>query len=294
MTPDEREKSEVEPDKHETRNSSNNEISFPLHRKLLLNAVMTGNEVCVAFQHLYEVPLLQVLGVPVTYVSLYPLVTGPAAMLLLNLQGYLCDKGPHHRQRKMVAVACNSAVILLGIGVLIVANLLFLYNQGDHRKDIDPAERNHSLVPDENLTIVTKCSYDHNLLKSMNITPTKNSSIEDMSAALETNLDTGVFSSDENVSIAVSQEQQEDIDRGLTSTPITVLLGLVGFCAMDIGYDANIAASRSFVLSCSPKADHTSVLVLALVMAAVGGLINNVFGIVDLRHVFDFGGAEEG
>ena len=126
------------------------------------------------------------------------------------------------------------------------------------------------------------------------MTPTKSSGIEGMITALEKNLDTGVFSSDENVPSAISQEQQEDNDKGLTSMPTTALLGLVSFCAMDLGYDANTAASRSCVLSCSPKADHTSVLVLALVMAALGGLINNVFGIVDLRHVFDFGGAEEG
>ena len=277
MPPDEGVKAAIKSDKHESGNSNNEDSSLPLHRKLLLNAAMMGNEMCVAFQQLYEVPLLQILGVPVTYVSLYPIVTGPTAMLLMSLQGYFCDRGPHHRQKKIAILTCNCAVVLFGIAVLVCANLLLLYN---HEK--------------KNVTIVLEYLYNHSLLMPTSvtpklITPAENSSVDDsVIKPLKRNLDIAVSSYDENVFIAVPQEQQEDDDAGLLS--MTAIVGLVGFSAMDIGYDINTAANRSCVLSCSPKTDHTSMLVLALVMAAAGGLINNVFGLVDLSHLFDFGG----
>lgn len=277
MPPDEGVKAAIKSDKHESGNSNNEDSSLPLHRKLLLNAAMMGNEMCVAFQQLYEVPLLQILGVPVTYVSLYPIVTGPTAMLLMSLQGYFCDRGPHHRQKKIAILTCNCAVVLFGIAVLVCANLLLLYN---HEK--------------KNVTIVPEYLYNHSLLMPTSvtpklITPAENSSVDDsVIKPLKRNLDIAVSSYDENVSIAVPQEQQEDDDAGLLA--MTAIVGLVGFSAMDIGYDINTAANRSCVLSCSPKTDHTSMLVLALVMAAAGGLINNVLGLVDLSHVFDFGG----
>ena len=277
MPPDEGVKAAIKSDKHESGNSNNEDSSLPLHRKLLLNAAMMGNEMCVAFQQLYEVPLLQILGVPVTYVSLYPIVTGPTAMLLMSLQGYFCDRGPHHRQKKIAILTCNCAVVLFGIAVLVCANLLLLYN---HEK--------------KNVTIVLEYLYNHSLLMPTSvtpklITPAENSSVDDSDIKpLKRNLDIAVSSYDENVSIAVPQEQQEDDDAGLLA--MTAIVGLVGFSAMDIGYDINMAATRSCVLSCSPITDHTSMLVLALVMAAAGGLINNVFGLVDLSHLFDFGG----
>ena len=273
MPPDEGVKAAIKSEKHESGNSNNEDSSLPLHRKLLLNAAMMGNEMCVAFQQLYEVPLLQILGVPVTYVSLYPIVTGPTAMLLMSLQGYFCDRGPHHRQKKIAILTCNCAVVLFGIAVLVCANLLLLYN---HEK--------------KNVTIVLEYLYNHSLLMPTSVTPKLITPAENSSVImpLERNLDIAVSSYDENVSIAVPQEQQEDDDAGLLS--MTAIVGLVGFSAMDIGYDINTAANRSCVLSCSPKTDHTSMLVLALVMAAAGGLINNVLGLVDLSHVFDFGG----
>lgn len=277
MPPDEGVKAAIKSDKHESGSSNNEDSSLPLHRKLLLNAAMMGNEMCVAFQQLYEVPLLQILGVPVTYVSLYPIVTGPTAMLLMSLQGYFCDRGPHHRQKKIAILTCNCAVVLFGIAVLVCANLLLLYN---HEK--------------KNVTIVPEYLYNHSLLMPTSvtpklITPAENSSVDDsVIKPLKRNLDIAVSSYDENVFIAVPQEQQEDDDAGLLA--MTAIVGLVGFSAMDIGYDINTAANRSCVLSCSPKTDHTSMLVLALVMAAAGGLINNVLGLVDLSHLFDFGG----
>ena len=272
MPPDEGVKAAIKSDKHESGSSNNEDSSLPLHRKLLLNAAMMGNEMCVAFQQLYEVPLLQILGVPVTYVSLYPIVTGPTAMLLMSLQGYFCDRGPHHRQKKIAMLTCNCAVVLFGIAVLVCANLLLLYN---HEK--------------KNVTIVLEYLYNHSLLMPTSVTPKLITPEENSSVImpLKRNLDIAVSSYDENVSIAVPQEQQEDDDAGLLA--MTAIVGLVGFSAMDIGYDINAAATRSCVLSCSPKTDHTSMLVLALVMAAAGGLINNVLGLVDLSHLFDFG-----
>ncbi|KAL8569552.1 hypothetical protein ACOMHN_044690 [Nucella lapillus] len=48
---------------------------------------------------------------------------------------------------------------------------------------------------------------------------------------------------------------------------------------MDMGYDVNLGTSRACVLACSSSSNHRVLLVLALVMAALGGCVFNSLGL---------------
>ncbi|KAK7502756.1 hypothetical protein BaRGS_00006006 [Batillaria attramentaria] len=120
-------------------------------QKALLTALLTGNDSAIAFSQLYDVPLLQTFGVPVALVSMYPIMAGPLAMILIPLTGFLTDKGAKHRQKKIVAVVVNSVVFLSGIAFIVSANLL-LMSQTELGKD---AGAENSSVWGENKTSPT-------------------------------------------------------------------------------------------------------------------------------------------
>ena len=226
---------------------------------------MMGNELCVAFNQLYEVSLLQILGVPTTYVSLFPVVSGPVTVLLLILLGHYSDRGSRHRQRKIAVNVFASVILATAVAVLITADLLLL-SQDDSR----PIERNDNIV--KNFSSSTVAQVFDQQADSSRATDSANSSHYDDISLKENSTDTG-FS-----------ENGED----LRSMPLTAVLGIVGFCLMDMGYDVSLAAARACVLACSPRDDHTSILVLSLVMAAVGGCVNHGLGLVDLPQAFGF------
>ncbi|KAL8569551.1 hypothetical protein ACOMHN_044689 [Nucella lapillus] len=95
-------------------------------QKILLVSVMAGLETVPAFMVMYEIPLLQILGVPMTFITLYPIISGPSAIIMLNLLGRLIDQGANHRTRKIVAVILNASMTLIGFLLIIVSNMITL------------------------------------------------------------------------------------------------------------------------------------------------------------------------
>ncbi|KAL8571946.1 hypothetical protein ACOMHN_026158 [Nucella lapillus] len=241
--------------KYEKMDSVKGEHSLPLYRKLLLSAVMTGSDMCTSFEQLYMLPLLQILGVPVTFVSLAPAVTGPVTMILMNLFGYCSDKGPRHRFKKLAVVAVSSSLILCGMFVLIGANLLLSRSGTDAASTADKEKKNMEYSPQ---------IYPHYRFRNW------------------TELSRKIWRGNN------SEIMAED-DTGMLSLPVTAIMGLVGFSLMALGYDLNISASRSCILVHTPQRDHTNILVLGLVMAAAGGCFNSLLGMLDLSAVFDTG-----
>ena len=64
-------------------------------------------------------------------------------------------------------------------------------------------------------------------------------------------------------------------------------MGLASIVMMDIGFDMINCFSKSFVLGCTPRDQHTSVLVLAMVTASAGGLSTALAGLVDFSKLLD-------
>lgn len=63
-------------------------------------------------------------------------------------------------------------------------------------------------------------------------------------------------------------------------------LGMLGFVLTGIGVTCTHSCITSWVLACSPRAEHTSVLMLSLVMASLGGVSTAALGMVDLGSAF--------
>ena len=247
------------------------EYKMPVYRKLLLTAVMLGLDVCAAFQHMYEVPLLRVLGVPVTYLPLCPVVTGPLSLILMSVLSRISDKGPNHQKRKMAVMVLLSAILLAGIAVLAAANFMLLSNgkQTSKTKVSNCTSGGDGFGLNNNTTLI-ECTGDDST--------------------------DSVGSLASGVSRFPHEERQlpdENDTEGITdiwSMPVTAVLGVVGFVLFDTGYDVSIASTRVCVLACSPKDDHTSILILALVMGALGGCINNSIGLADYAAILGISG----
>ena len=267
----------VPDDRAEQRQKSSSrpgEYRMPLCRKLLLTAAMTGNDVGVTFGQLYAVALLQILGVPVTYVSLYPIVTGPLTMILLNVFGHISDKGSNHQKRKIALFVLNSAIMLIGLAMLIVANLLLMANENRSnwtKESNSLAESSGRLGPNTTGTSLVESTGEQGMTSV-------GSALADASVTPHEKRHPG------------ENEATSEGGSDLLSIPLTGALGITGFIFYDTGYDLNIAATRACVLACSPKTDHTSILLLALVMAALGGCINNSVGLVDLAAILGYDG----
>ncbi|KAL8613408.1 hypothetical protein ACOMHN_057128 [Nucella lapillus] len=243
----------------------------------------------VAFGYLYQVPLLQHLGVPITYLSLYPLVTGPANMIILNLFGRLIDKGSNHKERKVIAVVVVFFLCLTGVVLILFANLLTLSKE----KGIYPT----SGVSSGSRWKRSSRNETESPYNSFSLDNNTNDSILNMSAVYS-----GDTITSHNVSTIAAEEdewrmslhkQGHDSGSELTSLPLTGVLGLLGQATLDMGCDLSSGTVRACVLACSDGSEHTVLLVLALVLAAVGGCALNLLGLLDLSPLLSVWGADQ-
>lgn len=60
---------------------------------------------------------------------------------------------------------------------------------------------------------------------------------------------------------------------------------MVAFILLDIGYDTLNGFTKSFILTCTPRSEHTSVLLVGLVMASAGGVSTAALGVVDFASL---------
>ena len=61
---------------------------------------------------------------------------------------------------------------------------------------------------------------------------------------------------------------------------------MLGIVLLDVGYDIMTGISKSFILACSPRSEHTSLLLLGLIMASAGGVTTAGLGVVDFASLF--------
>nr|KAG5685421.1 hypothetical protein BaRGS_001506 [Batillaria attramentaria]KAG5686482.1 hypothetical protein BaRGS_018734 [Batillaria attramentaria] len=66
-----------------------------------------------------------------------------------------------------------------------------------------------------------------------------------------------------------------------TGVPFTAGLAMFGFIVYEVGYDQTSSVVRAWILTCSPHTEHTSLLVLGLVMAGLGMIVTSALGRVD-------------
>ncbi|KAK7507005.1 hypothetical protein BaRGS_00001856 [Batillaria attramentaria] len=196
------------------------EIRMSLLQKLFLNAQLIGHEANTNFAQLYNVPL----------VSLTAVVSGPAAISLTPLLGWISDRGSNPNRRKMLNVMFCSALLVSGVFCIVLANVLHLQS----------------------------------LSESI-----KNATVEPPTLSDNDSFTTWLPLTDQNVNE--------------TGTPLKAWIGLLGYIVIDVAFQVSNAFVKSWVLTCSPRPEHTSVLELGTVMGSTGGLLTSGIATIDLE-----------
>ncbi|KAK7446248.1 hypothetical protein BaRGS_00040277, partial [Batillaria attramentaria] len=81
--------------------------------------------------------------------------------------------------------------------------------------------------------------------------------------------------------ISTQSEAVSTSDNPDTGVPFTAGLAMFGFIVYEVGYDQTSSVVRAWILTCSPHTEHTSLLVLGLVMAGLGMIVTSALGRVD-------------
>ncbi|KAK7507010.1 hypothetical protein BaRGS_00001861 [Batillaria attramentaria] len=69
-----------------------------------------------------------------------------------------------------------------------------------------------------------------------------------------------------------------------TGTPLKAWIGLLGYIVIDVAFQVNSAFVKSWVLTCSPRPAHTSVLELGTIVSSASGLLTSGIASIDLDH----------
>nr|KAG5694221.1 hypothetical protein BaRGS_035325 [Batillaria attramentaria] len=277
-----------------------------LIQKLALNMGMLANDAVVAFCQLYTVPVLQSLGTPVTFVSLTPFISSPLSVLVLPVLGYFSDRGNNLPRRKVFATWVSFFLSVAGLVLISSASMTLLmrssganwtriYNGSTDPNDVHlKTTPTYMVSPDLDLDLHKNAPSAHPAMNAGNASWFLNESDPahlirhaDSKKQLPLNLsDEDWESGHVPHSHELSNTSTPDNSSHHTiHLPLTAVMGIVGFALTEVGYDASSTSVKSLVVTCSPREAHTSVFVLGLLMAAVGGCLAGITGLTDLSSV---------
>ncbi|XP_076468079.1 uncharacterized protein LOC143298932 [Babylonia areolata] len=249
-------------------------------QKLLLNASLWGNEACADFEQLYTVPILQTLGLPLSLVSLTGAIAGTSATLLLPFVGWLTDRGSNPHGRKTVATILACGISFAGMLCVILANVLHLdYLIENGANGTDGSSSYNSSIPFGKTHLSISHGRDGN--------ETVSGREADVFGTVEGDglLYSEVTTAFTNDSSTIRGATGVYVYGESSEVPFKAGLGLLGFIVMDIGFDISNACIKAFVVTCCPRSEHTSLLVIGLIMASSGGVSTAALGVVDFSSV---------
>ncbi|XP_076468078.1 uncharacterized protein LOC143298931 [Babylonia areolata] len=238
--------------------------------KLALNAACLGSEASNGFEHLYTVPILQTLGLPMRLASLTGAVAGPTAFSLLPLLGWLTDQGSNPVRRKMMAAIFACGLVFMGMLCIIMANI-FHFN---YLLEISANNSAHAPLPSD-------------LSDPFKNSPLDSSDWDDDATTVGQRTATkGPVSRATDSTDSLAILGVPDVYAENDEIPFKAGLGLLGFILLDIGFDASSSCVKSFVLTCGPRSEHSSLLIIGLVIASAGGVSTTSLALVDFGSMF--------
>ncbi|XP_076468259.1 uncharacterized protein LOC143299052 [Babylonia areolata] len=247
----------------ETKNDGH---SMSIGQKLVLNASLWGNEASIDFEHLYQVPILQTLGLPMRLATLTGAVAGPTACLFLPLLGWLTDRGSNPHRCKTMAAILTCGLTFVGLLCIIMANILHFSYLLQTSVNINSTA--HASLPSS----FDWVGHMTTLGQRTGMSETANGPIPRATGSTDSPAILGVGVTDACVDNS--------------EVPFKAGLALLGFILLDIGYDAFNACIRSFVLMCSPRSEHSSLLIIGLIISSCGGMSTASLGLVDFGSMF--------
>ena len=230
---------------------------------------------------------LQTLGMPLSLVSLTGLVAGSTATVVLPIMGCYGDRGPNPAGRRKLLVVLSSMLMLVGLGVITTANVLYLSDLGT-----DSEATNHT---HPTLHFAISCEKGNSTrCNGRNLNSSFGQNLVDSQSSIATNaspnflLDQSVWNvSDQFFTQLLNHSESSDRQSAPTSdngssVPFTAGLGMLGYIILDISFDSIVSNVKTWMLMCSPSSAPTPTLVAGLVTTSLGGMLSSGFGMVDL------------
>ncbi|CAG5116752.1 unnamed protein product [Candidula unifasciata] len=222
-------------------------------KQVLLVMTVCGMEMCMTFEQIYQVLILQYLGVPLSLVSLNGIICGLSSMAIIPIIGFMTDRGSNPKRRKMISLFVGMVSFQAGIIILLVSGLL---KMSLLREALHSVEAETSLsTPGVPMALDVGDEYNVSGHPAPFI---------DWSHTNETK---------------TLKDSDTNKDNGL---PTTAYLAICGFAFVDIGYDSTMPLSRAYILESVPMFQHVKLLVMATLVQAASGTLFSLLGVVDL------------
>lgn len=244
--------------------------TLTLARKVALCAGLMASESMVVFSNLNEMPLQQALGTPVYLLTLPGVVAAITALVLVPVMGWIADGGSQPYQRKKPVSLAAFCMGFLGMSFNLSAAILAASKSPLH----SPAT-NWSSSTEDPVTNASK------LFSALTPLPLNGSYLLTGFNAFGTEPDDVSDLASITTQITVSPAAH-----GFSDLPLPAVLSMMGFIVMDLAFDLTNSAVKALMLTHSSPADHVSLLVTGVVIAALGGCSTSVSGLVDLGSVF--------
>ncbi|XP_070196825.1 uncharacterized protein [Littorina saxatilis] len=188
-----------------------------------------------------------------------------------------------------------AAVLFLGMSLLIVANLLHL---SDLMRYSEMQGSPSDLLPLWNASAKSELLL-HNETSPFNVSTIPNDSLgyENsilVSSSSSRNSESVPFTAVLSSEAAGNETGQNEPSKNPSEVPFKAGLVMVAFILLDIGYDTLNGFTKSFILTCTPRSEHTSVLLVGLVMASAGGVSTAALGVVDFASLLGLSHIEGG
>ncbi|GFO02180.1 proton-associated sugar transporter a [Plakobranchus ocellatus] len=236
----------------EEEEGERNPVSFS--SCLMLVSPLFGIEMSMSFEQVYEILVLQFLGVPLELVSVNGIIAGCLGTLLLPALGVWTDGGNNPRKRKLLTLIVGLCVFLSGPLLLSSASLIKIHRMNKFSR------------------LIHNCSKE-------NLHGLSNYSVNDFGGEI---VDTLILNNHTSASDRpFSIETKESILYNQSVTGI-VLISILGFMGLDLGFDLIVSLSRASILESVPKCQHKFVLSLATIVQSLAGFSCSLIGCFDL------------
>ncbi|BFZ12971.1 hypothetical protein BsWGS_16010 [Bradybaena similaris] len=246
--------------------------------QILLVSALFGIEMCVSFEQIYQILILQYLGVPVSMVSINGIVCGGVSMVLLPVLGYFTDRGSNPKVRKMLSLYVGMATFLCGLGLLIACGFIKLAS-----RDVAHSTNTTDLTATTDLTSMADLTTTTAFTSMADVTATPTFITYTVSTTYDGHVN---FSGSTWISSpAVATTAASSGGGPHSGIPATAFMSIAGFALIDIGFDMSVSLTRAFILENTPTFQHTRLLVLATMVASMAGTTFSIIGCFDFPRI---------
>lgn len=225
---------------------------------------------------------LQTLGLPLSLASLTGLVSGLSAVIFLPVLGWCSDRGNNPHKRKAYVVAFSTALLLTGMALVVFANVMKILRTA-------PAV---FTVESSNDSMQNQTSADGSKNRGFNTTFSPNDFTFNSYPSVEKSIPNSPnYSLTTSFPLFYQSSTVNQFTKGSESIeksdelPLEAILGLLGYIVLDIGFDFTNSNVKAWTVASSKRTQHTSLLVIGLLMAASGGMLSAILGTVDITYI---------